>query len=130
MIRFLACGFVLVSVAFVQDQTPVAEADPQRLSNNRIYTSERALFRTTANALLVQAVSKLPPGAALDVAMGLGRNKWDLIVLAYFFPRDIVPNLREALRPGGLLLFEYYHKDAQRVRLIDGLRVLHISLLD
>lgn len=49
-----------------------------------------------------------------------GRNKWDLIVLSYFFPRDLVPKLFEALRPGGLVLLEYYHKDAQKTRLIDG----------
>lgn len=59
----------------------------------------------------------------------LGRNKWDLIVLSYFFPRDIVPKLADALRPGGLVLVEYYHRDAQRTRLIDGTSLAELSKL-
>ena len=49
-----------------------------------------------------------------------GKEKWDLIVLSYFFPRDLVPKLFESLRPGGLIMLEYYHKDSQRIRMIDG----------
>ena len=58
-----------------------------------------------------------------------GKEKWDVIVLAYFFPRDIIPKLLVALRPGGLVLLEYYHKDAQRTRLIDGTDIGELSKL-
>jgi 2-polyprenyl-3-methyl-5-hydroxy-6-metoxy-1,4-benzoquinol methylase len=155
------------------------EADLQRESNNRIYRSERHLFRTTAGVFLPQALTGRHPGTALDVAMGQGRNalwlagrgwkvtgfdisdaalsearaqarerglnietvlsryevfdfgteKWDLIVLAYFFPRDVVPKVVTAIRPGGLVLLEYYHKDAQRTRLIDGTDLEELSRL-
>jgi SAM-dependent methyltransferase len=119
-----------------------------RVSNNRMYSSERHLFKTVPNSFLVQVVTGRVPGTALDIAMGQGRNalwlaehgwqvtgfdisdvalaeaqtharqrkikietiqsryeqfdygknKWDLIVLSYFFPRDLVPKLFDALR--------------------------------
>ncbi|MCX6596895.1 MAG: class I SAM-dependent methyltransferase [Acidobacteria bacterium] len=40
---------------------------------DRVYT-EPATFNTKPNQLLVDAVSGRPPGAALDIAMGQGRN--------------------------------------------------------
>lgn len=154
-------------------------SDSLRVSNNRIYTSERHLFKVTPSAFLTRLLTARTPGTALDVGMGQGRNalwlaehgwkvtgfdpsdaalaeaqdqarkrnvkietvlstyqqfdfgqeKWDLIVLEYFFPRGIVPKLLGALRPNGLVLLEYYHTDAQRTRLIDGTQVDELSKL-
>lgn len=41
---------------------------------DKIYSSDAPAFRTTPNALLVAAVDTVPPGEALEVCMGEGRN--------------------------------------------------------
>ena len=45
-----------------------------------------------------------------------GKEKWDLIVLAYFLPQEIFPNVWESLRPGGMVLIETFHADTARMR--------------
>ena len=129
---------------------------------NLVYEHFGGAFTHQPNRLLVETVSTLPPGRALDIAMGEGRNavylasrgwdvtgfdvsdealrqatdrarkagvgirvslvgsekfdygrdQWDLIVLSYAFApvRDpaYVERLRQALKPGGLLVFEHY----------------------
>jgi SAM-dependent methyltransferase len=49
-----------------------------------------------------------------------GKDKWDLIVFSYFFPQAALPKVREALRPGGLILVEGFHIDTARVRPVGG----------
>ena len=41
---------------------------------NKVYASDDAVFNPAPNAFLSEAVRDLPPGKALDVAMGQGRN--------------------------------------------------------
>ncbi len=41
---------------------------------NKIYTTSEGSFSERPNAFLAQVVEDLQPGAALDVAMGQGRN--------------------------------------------------------
>ena len=41
---------------------------------NYVFTREKPVFRTEANALLVETAKDLKPGRVLDVAMGQGRN--------------------------------------------------------
>lgn len=129
---------------------------------NVIYGHFGGAFTHEPNRLVVETASTLPPGRALDIAMGEGRNavylasqgwdvtgfdvsdealrqatdrareagvhirvlrgtsetfdygrdRWDLILLSYAFApvRDpaYVERLRDALRPGGVLVFEHY----------------------
>ncbi|MEO7405057.1 MAG: class I SAM-dependent methyltransferase [Burkholderiales bacterium] len=48
--------------------------DGWRFIFNNIYASGRADFATEPTALLVSTVERLPPGRALDIGMGQGRN--------------------------------------------------------
>jgi hypothetical protein len=49
-----------------------------------------------------------------------GKEKWDLIVFCYFFPQEVLPQVWESLRPGGLVLVEGFHMDTGRMRPIGG----------
>ena len=41
---------------------------------DQVYVQERHLFTTEPNALLVETAGTMPPGRALDIGMGQGRN--------------------------------------------------------
>ncbi|UOQ72414.1 class I SAM-dependent methyltransferase [Hymenobacter cellulosilyticus] len=50
-----------------------------------------------------------------------GTNKWDLIVLSYAGGREYAPKVMQALKPGGLVVLEGFHKDAtQTMKIGDG----------
>jgi SAM-dependent methyltransferase len=133
---------------------------------NRILTAPQPGFNTTPNEFLVQMIKGLPPGRALDVGMGQGRNtiflaqqgwtavgfdpadkavaaareqatrlgvtitthvaraeefdwgaaQWDLIVLSYVGAREYVAPVLRALRPGGMVLIEGFHRDATKTQ--------------
>lgn len=131
---------------------------------NEIYKHDVG-FEHAPNKLLVDAVAEVPPGEALDVLMGQGRNalylasrgwrvtgvdwssegiahaqdeakrrglavdtvdadiarfdfgtaKWDLVTLIYasgFDRPDQLAKLPQAIKPGGLLVVEYFRKTA------------------
>lgn len=122
-------------------------------------------FNKNANNLLKETIAGMPPGRALDVAMGQGRNtlylasqgwevsgfdladeavayaeklaaenhlkistsiadfesydygtsQWDLITWIYggcLNVNQIAEKIRTALKPGGIFLFEFFHRDA------------------
>lgn len=49
-----------------------------------------------------------------------GVAQWDLIVFSYFFPREALPKVWTALRPGGLVVVETFHLDTAKVRPTGG----------
>jgi SAM-dependent methyltransferase len=49
-----------------------------------------------------------------------GVAQWDLIVLSYVGARDYVSNVVRALRPGGMVLIEGFHRDATKNQSIGG----------
>ena len=49
-----------------------------------------------------------------------GDAKWDLIVLSYVGGREYVGNVSRALRPGGMMILEGFHRDATKARPIGG----------
>lgn len=49
-----------------------------------------------------------------------GVAQWDLIVFSYFFPREALPKVWTALRPGGVIVVETFHLDTARVRPTGG----------
>jgi SAM-dependent methyltransferase len=49
-----------------------------------------------------------------------GKEQWDLIVLSYVGGRELVQPVRRALRPGGMLVLEAFHRDATKTRPIGG----------
>ena len=75
---------------------------------------------TKAVALAEQNASKL--GVKLTAVVSraedfdLGENKWDLIVLSYVSTRDSVGKISRALKPGGIVVLEAFHRDATRGR--------------
>ena len=49
-----------------------------------------------------------------------GDAQWDLIVLSYVGGREYVKQVQRALRPGGMLILEAFHRDATKTRQIGG----------
>ena len=49
-----------------------------------------------------------------------GKDRWDLIALIYVGARDFADKAVKALKPGGLLVIEAFHRDAARNRSIGG----------
>jgi SAM-dependent methyltransferase len=49
-----------------------------------------------------------------------GAAQWDLIVVCYVGGRELVPQIRRSLRPGGMLVLEAFHRDATKARPIGG----------
>jgi hypothetical protein len=47
-----------------------------------------------------------------------GENKWDLILLSYVGARDMSDKVQRALKPGGIVVLEAFHRDATRGRSI------------
>jgi SAM-dependent methyltransferase len=75
-----------------------------------------------AVALAMQNASKHGVKLAAEVKgteeFDFGENKWDLIVLSYVTVRDISEKVRRALKPGGIIVVEAFHRDAARGRSI------------
>jgi 2-polyprenyl-3-methyl-5-hydroxy-6-metoxy-1,4-benzoquinol methylase len=49
-----------------------------------------------------------------------GTSKWDLIVLSYVGAREFVADVSKALRPGGMVIVEGFHRDATKTQPIGG----------
>jgi SAM-dependent methyltransferase len=49
-----------------------------------------------------------------------GTSTWDLIVISYVGGREYVSTVTRALRPGGMLVLEGFHRDATKTRPIGG----------
>jgi 2-polyprenyl-3-methyl-5-hydroxy-6-metoxy-1,4-benzoquinol methylase len=49
-----------------------------------------------------------------------GEAQWDLIVLSYVGARDYVAKVTRALRPGGMVIVEAFHRDATKAHPIGG----------
>jgi SAM-dependent methyltransferase len=49
-----------------------------------------------------------------------GDSKWDLIVLSYVGAREFVAKVTRALRPGGMVVIEGFHRDATKAHPIGG----------
>ena len=134
-------------------------SDTDRERWNARYASGEYAARTYPSALLAAWTDRLPPGRALDVACGLGRNAihlaahgyavdamdisdialagareradaagvtvnwieadlerpdiardaYDVIVVARFLDRPLIPRLIDALRSGGHLVYDHHY---------------------
>ena len=51
---------------------------------------------------------------------GWGENRWDLIVLSYVGAREYAAQVVRALRPGGMVVVEGFHRDATKTQSIGG----------
>src|SRR5262245_26344750 len=57
---------------------------------------------------------------ARDTEYEWGDAQWDLIVLSYVGGREYVANVQRALRSGGMVVLEAFHRDATKGRSIGG----------
>jgi 2-polyprenyl-3-methyl-5-hydroxy-6-metoxy-1,4-benzoquinol methylase len=55
-----------------------------------------------------------------DDQFDFGKEQWDLIVLSYVGARGMVPRVYDALKPGGLVVVEGFHRDATKTASIGG----------
>jgi SAM-dependent methyltransferase len=55
-----------------------------------------------------------------DETFDFGRGQWDLVVLSYVSLRHLATTLWDALKPGGLVVIEGFHRDATKTASIGG----------
>lgn len=79
LIPALALLLTAATTALAQQTAPQTAPPPgspeaERNRWNRVFAMKPPNIRTDANRFLVQVAASLPPGAAIDVGMGFGRN--------------------------------------------------------
>jgi 2-polyprenyl-3-methyl-5-hydroxy-6-metoxy-1,4-benzoquinol methylase len=70
--RIISIVLLTSALAAAQSAGPGAAEVAKRF--DAMYSAEKKLYKTDANAFLVAMAANLKPGTALDVAMGQGRN--------------------------------------------------------
>ena len=63
---------------------------------------------------------RITTAVARDTEYEWGDARWDLIVLSYVGGREYVANVQRALRPGGMVVLEAFHRDATKNSSIGG----------
>jgi SAM-dependent methyltransferase len=63
---------------------------------------------------------KLTAMVLRDDRFDFGKAQWDLIVLSYVSLRHLVPQINDALKAGGLVVVEGFHRDATKTASIGG----------
>jgi SAM-dependent methyltransferase len=75
-----------------------------------------ALAQQEAKRLGVSLTTQI----AGDEDFDFGRDRWDVIVLSYVGLRSLVAKLYDALKPGGMVVVEAFHRDATKDSAIGG----------
>ncbi len=75
-----------------------------------------ALARETARKLGVNLKTEIKGMEQFD----FGERRWDLILLSYVGGREMPEKLQRALKPGGVLVIEGFHRDATKGGSIGG----------
>jgi SAM-dependent methyltransferase len=75
-----------------------------------------ALARESARKLGVTLKTEIIEMENFD----FGERRWDLILLSYVGGREITGALQRALKPGGVLVLEAFHRDATKGRPVGG----------
>ena len=72
-----------------------------------------AVEKATASGTKIKALVQ-------DVAgFDFGKNKWDLVVLSYVpFGRRLTDVILESLKPDGIVMLEFFHRDSLKMRLM------------
>jgi SAM-dependent methyltransferase len=73
-----------------------------------------------ANATAAKLGVKLTTVVQGSEEFDFGENRWDLVVLSYVTVRDIADRVVRALKPGGIVVVEAFHRDATRQRPVGG----------
>jgi SAM-dependent methyltransferase len=80
--------------------------------------AERAVDAARAQAAKLGV--KITTQVARAEEFDWGQDRWDLIVLSYVGAREYASNVVRALRPGGMVVVEAFHRDATKTRSIGG----------
>ncbi|MEO8657915.1 MAG: class I SAM-dependent methyltransferase [Bryobacteraceae bacterium] len=75
-----------------------------------------AAAQETARKLNVHFKSEIKGSETFD----FGERRWDLILLSYVGGREMTDVLQRALKPGGILVIEAFHRDATKGNSIGG----------
>ena len=75
-----------------------------------------AVARETARKLGLHLKSEIKGMENFD----FGESRWDMIVLCYVGGREMTGALQRALKPGGILVIEAFHRDATKGRSMGG----------
>jgi 2-polyprenyl-3-methyl-5-hydroxy-6-metoxy-1,4-benzoquinol methylase len=73
-----------------------------------------------ANATAARLGVKLTTVIQGSEDFDFGQDRWDLIVLSYVTVRDIADRVVTALKPGGIVVIEGFHRDVTRQRPVGG----------
>ena len=77
-------------------------------------------FDLAADGVSIARQTAATEGLALDARVAdldqweFGTAQWDLVALIYMGGADLTPKVKQALRPGGIVVVEFFHKDAER----------------
>lgn len=80
--------------------------------------AERAV--AAARAAATKLGVPLEAVVADDESFDWGQGRWDLIVMSYVGVRNDVERVVRALRPGGLVVIEAFHRDVTRTQSVGG----------
>jgi len=80
--------------------------------------ADRAVAAAQEQAKKLGVTIRTQVARAEDYEWGVAR--WDLIVLSYVGAREYTAKVSRALRPGGMVIVEGFHRDATRTRPIGG----------
>ena len=80
--------------------------------------ADRAVAAAQAQAAKLGV--KITTSAARAEDYDWGENRWDLIVLSYVGAREFAAQVVRALRPGGMVVVEGFHRDATKTQSIGG----------
>lgn len=96
----LACGLGASALLLAEQGLETVAWDLSPVAIERLKKS--AGVRGLCVDAQVRDVRALPPAA----------SSFDVILVSYFLERDLAPALTDALRPGGLLLYETFSREA------------------
>ncbi len=155
---------LVIALAPFEAGVEAAETDKERW--NERYSGDTYRFGKDPIPYLVEQISRLPKGKALDLAMGegrngvflatkgfqvtgldisekglekaqslakaqgatietkvvdlddalLGTNEYDLVLCTYYLNRGLLPKMKQAVKPGGMVVVETYTMDHLKYR--------------
>jgi SAM-dependent methyltransferase len=80
--------------------------------------ADRAVDAAQAQAMKLGV--RITTTVARDTEFQWGEAQWDLILLSYVGGREYAANVERALRPGGMVVIEAFHRDATKSASIGG----------
>ena len=113
----LAAGCAVSVLGILGIQTGARSSRP--LTDARV----EGIFKAWSTSRSPKRRSSRQSTAIGSSSADFGENRWDLIVLSYVTVRDIADRVVRALKPGGIVVVEAFHRDVTRERPVGGVVV-------